>query len=131
MIRDGRAYEELLLEEGNAIQLPSEEAFKHLDRRTCDCEKPIVMRSAMPMVGTGVLLRLCCLAKEIEQRFGFPPGTFYQVYEFPPSWEWDSESQSVTREVGPDGVEVENVHLLGQPPAWIQERMTRKGIAWK
>lgn len=129
-IQDGHSYEELLLAD-HVISLPSEEAFKHLERGTCACEKPISWRGTVPPAGTGVVLKLCCMAKELEQLLGLPPGTFYQVYEFPPSWVWNSAQESVTREKGPDGAEVEVRHVRGKPPKWIQERMKRKNIAWK
>tara|TARA_Y100000310_G_scaffold3792_1_gene4662 strand:+ start:7510 stop:7971 length:462 start_codon:yes stop_codon:yes gene_type:complete len=131
VVRDGLAYEELLLDKALPIRLNTEEDFKQYDRRTCQCAKPMVMRSAIPQAGTGVLLRLCCLAQQFEDLLGVPPGTFYQVFDFEPSWEWDCEAVSVTRKGIGDGSDEFTEYRVGLPPEWIEKRMDEKGIPIK
>jgi len=131
MIRDGLAYEELLLQDDHVIRLNTEEEFKEYDRRTCECEKPIVMRSAIPQAGTGVLLRLCCLAHKFEEMAGVPAGTFYQVFDFEPSWEWDCDAISVARKSLDNGRDEFTEYRLGLPPTWIETRMEQKEIRVK
>ena len=128
LVQDGLAYEELLLQDDRVVRLNTEEQFKEYDRRTCACDKPMVMRSAIPQAGTGVLLRLCCLAQKFEELAGVPPGTFYQVFDFEPSWEWDCNQVSITRKGLSDGYDEFTEYRVGLPPAWIETRMDRKGI---
>jgi hypothetical protein len=130
-VRDGAAYEELLLEDRLPIRLDTEEDFKMYDRRTCGCEKPMVLRSAIPSAGTGILLRLCCLSKKFEEVMGAPVGTFYQVFDFAPSFEWDCAQLSVTKKPLSNGLTEFTEYRLGLPPKWIEKRMTEKGVAVK
>ena len=114
-VRDGYSYEELLFED-HVIRLDTEEDFKQYPRGTCNCEKPIGWKGANPVAGTGVYLRLCCTAKELEKLAGLTPGTLYQVFDFEPSWVWDCNR--IERHGG----------TLGSPPPRVLKRLKEKGI---
>jgi len=109
----------------------TEEDFIAHDRRTCDCPLTFVHRKRHGALGTGIEIRLCCLAKKVEELAGLPEGTFFETFEFEPTWVWDCNSKHKTKRTLPDGsVEVKEVKL-GKPPKWILRRMEKKGIKVK
>jgi len=110
------------------LVLPTEEDFIARDRRTCDCELTYVHRKRHSALGTGIEIRLCCLAKKVEELAGLPSGTFFFAMDFEPTWEWDCDSEHVTKKVLPDGTIEEKTYILGNPPKWLQKRMEQKGI---
>lgn len=94
---------------GQALSAQAWAKLKELearDYRDCDCPIPYPMRKYNPYLGTWTLLRLCCLARQLEALLELPQGTFYQVVEFPPTDTWDWER--------------------GAPPPWMQKRMQKK-----
>lgn len=109
----------------------TEEAFIARDRRTCDCELTYVHRKRHGALGRGIEIRLCCLAKKVEELAGLPKGILFSVFEFEPSWVWDCESMHRTRRTLPDGSKVESYVKLGNPPKWLSRRMKQKGIEIK
>ena len=111
--------------------LPNEEDFINHDRRTCDCELTYVHKKRHAALGTGIEIKLCCLAKFIERQFGLPSGTFYWAMDFEPTWEWDVNAEQVTKERLDDGSILEKKTRLGSPPEWLLKRMEKKGIAVK
>ena len=113
------------------VQPSTEEDFISRDRRTCDCELTYVHRKRHGALGTGIEIRLCCLAKKVEEMAGLPAGAFFSTFDFEPSWEWDCDSMHTTEETLSDGSTVKNEYRLGNPPRWLKERMDRKGIKIK
>ena len=72
-------------------------------------------------LGTFVAIRLCCLAKAVEELLGL---NLYEVHEFTPRWVWDCNT--IESKTLPDGT-VEQIEK-GPPPQWLKERMLQKGI---
>lgn len=108
--------------------LPTEEDFIAHDRRTCDCELTYVHKKRHAALGTGIEIKLCCLAKKVEELAGLPQGTFFMAMDFEPTWVWDCDSEGVTKERDADGSIIEKRHRLGRPPEWLLKRMIAKGI---
>ncbi len=107
---------------------PTVDDFRARDRRTCDCPLTYVHRKYHSAIGTGIEIKVCCMAKAIEKHLGLPPGTFFIAMDFEPEWEWDCSSVMKKERRLPDGsVEVTDV-VLGAPPEWIKKRMDKKGI---
>lgn len=117
--------EELLAD----LALPTEEDFIARDRRTCDCELTYVHRKRHAALGTGIEIRLCCLAKKVEELAGLPSGSFFFAMDFEPTWEWDCEQEHVLEKKLPDGSIEEITVKQGNPPGWLMKRMEKKGIA--
>lgn len=115
----------------DGLPLPSEEDFIQRDRRTCDCELTYVHRKRHGALGTGIEIRLCCLAKKVEEITGVPKGTFFAAFDFEPSWVWDCESLHKTKKTLPDGSVVTQEVKLGKPPQWLLKRLQKKGIKVK
>ena len=109
----------------------TEEDFIARDRRTCDCALTYVHRKRHAALGTGIEIRLCCLAKKVEELAGLPAGTFFFSMDFEPTWEWDCDAISKTQETLPDGSIVEKETRLGNPPKWLRNRLDKKGITVK
>lgn len=100
-----------------------EQAF-HRDYRACTCAMPMVSRRWNEALGTFVTIRMCCLARAVEELTG---QKLYEVEHFPPRWEWDCNARKL-REY-PDGTKEETIQ--GPPPRWLRERMEAKGIPIK
>lgn len=94
----------------------------HKDHRDCECAMPMVSKKWNDALGTFVVIRLCCMARAVEEMTG---QKLYEVYDFEPRWVWDCEKIE-DREM-PDGT-VEQI-VKGPPPRWLRERMAKKGIA--
>ena len=109
----------------------TEEDFIARDRRTCDCSLTYVHRKRHAALGTGIEIRLCCLAKKVEELAGLPAGTFYFAMDFVPSWEWDCDGMQKTQQILSDGSVVDKEVRRGNPPKWLKERMDKKGIKVK
>ncbi len=75
-------------------------------------------------LGTFVALRLCCLAKAVEQLTG---ERLYEVYDFEPAWVWDC-NELHQAEAGDGTVEMTP---RGKPPEWLLQRLQKKGIEVK
>jgi len=97
------------------------EQIFHRDHRACSCEMPMVSRKWNDALGTFVAIRLCCLAKAVEQLTG---QKLYEVYDFDPRWVWDCTE--LHQSDGGDGT-VAMVER-GAPPAWLLKRMQEKGV---
>ncbi|KKK70676.1 hypothetical protein LCGC14_2921600, partial [marine sediment metagenome] len=82
-------------------------------------------------LGTGIEIRLCCLAKKVEEMAGLPEGTFFLAMEFEPTWEWDCDTMQKTSRNMADGSVVEEEIRLGNPPTWLKRRFDKKGIRVK
>lgn len=93
-------------------------------RAKCDCEMPFVMRKWHDCLGTLVELRLCCLAKKVEELLGLPKGSLFTVFDFEPERTWDC-AQKVWHP------EEKKYKDLGAPPKWLKQRMQQKGIEIK
>jgi len=105
----------------------SEEDFIARDHRQCDCPLTYVHRKRHAALGTGIEIRLCCLAKKVEELAGLPPGTFFFAMDFEPSWEWDCEQPMESHRRLPDGSVETVTKKLGPPPRWLRERLEAKG----
>ncbi len=117
---------------GNLIYTrPTEEDFISRDRRTCDCPLTYVHKKRHAALGTGIEIRLCCLAKKVEEMAGLPEGTFFLAMEFEPTWEWDCDTMQKTSRNMADGSVVEEEIRLGNPPTWLKRRFDKKGIRVK
>ena len=106
----------------------SEQDFASRDHRLCDCPMTYVHRKRHPALGRGIEIRLCCLAKKVEELAGLSPGTFFLSLEFEPSWDWDCDKEVVQHQRLPDGSIQEVYGRLGAPPRWLRERMEKKGL---
>ena len=106
----------------------TEEDFINRDHRQCDCPLTYVHRKRHAALGTGIEIRLCCLAKKVEEIAGLPPGTFFFAMDFEPTWDWDCEQIMESYKRKPDG-SVETIRRkLGPPPRWLRERLKQKGL---
>jgi len=105
-------------------KLPRFEQVFHRQHRYCDCAMPMVSKKWNEALGTFVVIRLCCLARAVEELTG---KKLYEVYDFEPRWQWDAEA--VERREDPDG-SVEIVEK-GMPPEWMVQRFDQKGIKIK
>lgn len=105
-----------------------ESDFVERDKKLCNCEIPTVRRKWNAALGTGIEIRLCCLAKKVEELADLPEGTFFLALDFEPTWEWDCKRSMVQRRSLSDGTVEETSITLGPPPRWLQERMQNKGI---
>lgn len=123
-----RAISQLDLDELFSGRVATEEDFVQLDHRTCDCPLTYVHRKRHAALGRGIQIRLCCLAKKVEELAGLPPGTFFMTLEFEPTWVWDCDKPQETQHIQPDGTIVSHYHRLGAPPAWLLKRLLEKGI---
>ena len=119
---------ELSRKELEQMSCITEDDFRLRDHRLCDCELTYVHRKRHGALGTGVEIRLCCLAKKVEELAGMPEGTFFLALEFNPSWIWDCNSTQKHEKVMPDGSVQEVVAHRGEPPRWLRERMEQKGL---
>jgi hypothetical protein len=108
-----------------------EEDFICLDHRTCNCELTYVHRKRHAALGVGIQIRLCCLAKKVEEMAGLPPGTFFKAIEFEPTWVWDCDHPTEINHTQPDGTVVKEQHRLGPPPKWLLKRMRERGVEVK
>ncbi|KKM70890.1 hypothetical protein LCGC14_1436200 [marine sediment metagenome] len=108
--------------------VPDEETFIARDRRTCDCALTYVHRKRHGALGVGIEIRLCCLAKKMEELAGLPPGTFFFAMDFKPTWKWDCNAMQKRHVRQSDGSIVEEETRLGNPPRWLRERMEKKNI---
>ena len=106
----------------------TEDDFRKRDHRLCDCEMTYVHRKRHGALGTGIEIRLCCLAKKVEEMAGLPEGTFFLSLDFDPSWIWDCRQQQCVRTKDVDGSIVETFRDLGEPPRWLRDRMDKKGL---
>lgn len=104
---------------------PTVESLRSVDKRAkCNCPMPFVRRKWHDALGTYAELRLCCVAKALEEHLGVTAGTFIRFVEFEPTWEWD-EDELVDHPVqGKKPVKAPR----GAPPQWLKDRMERKGI---
>ena len=97
----------------------------HQNFRHCDCEMPMISKKWNDALGTFVAIRLCCMAKALEELTG---KTLYEVYEFDPKWEWDCEGLHQCE----DMISGTTTYVQrGKPPKWLLERMQKKGIEVK
>jgi hypothetical protein len=109
-----------------AKQLPLQKGTRfeqvfHRDHRACACEMPMVSRKWNDALGTFVAVRLCCMAKAVEELTGL---RLYEVYDFEPRWVWDCKG--LHQAEGQDGT-VEMVER-GPPPEWLLKRFREKGV---
>ena len=104
-------------------KLPRFEQIFHKPFRHCDCEMPMISKKWNEALGTFVALRLCCLAKAVEELTGLK---LYEVYEFSPRWDWDCAE--IQQAADPDGTNAIVFRPRGEPPKWLKERMQKKGI---
>jgi hypothetical protein len=93
----------------------------HQDFRQCTCEMPMLSKKWNDALGTFVAIRLCCLAKAVEQLTG---QRLYEVHDFDPKWVWDCRELHQCE--GADGT-IEMVER-GPPPPWLLKRLREKGI---
>lgn len=108
-----------------AEQLPMlgqrfEQVF-HQDFRHCTCEMPYISKKWNAALGTFTAIRLCCMAKAVEELTGLK---LYEVYEFDPQWVWDCKELHQSEAI--DGT-VEMTER-GPPPKWLLKRFQEKGI---
>lgn len=115
----------------DVFPLATEEDFIARDRRMCGCELTYVHRKRHAALGAGIEIRLCCLAKKVEELAGLPKGSFFYAMEFQPTWEWDCDATQLTSKTMPDGSVEDREVRLGNPPRWLKERMDKKGIKVK
>lgn len=87
------------------------------DYHTCDCEMPYVERKWSEAIGVFTEIRLCCLAKAVEELTGLK---LFEVFRFTPLWTWKC-LELVSQ---PDGT----WGARGCPPEFMLERMKERGI---
>jgi hypothetical protein len=121
---DGYAIEDRVLAD---FPLTEEDFIAH-DRRTCNCELTYVHKKRHAALGVGIEIKLCCLAKKVEEIAGLPPGTFFWTMDFQPSWEWDCEQNNEVHRRLPDGSRITEYVRQGPPPAWLLKRFKEKGV---
>jgi len=110
------------------VEFPTEQEFLDRDRRACDCALTYVHRKYHSALGSGIEIKLCCMAKKVEEMAGLPPGTFFFEMDFLPTWEWDCDKMRKEECKLDDGsIEVKEVRL-GTPPEWLLKRMQEKNI---
>jgi len=102
---------------------PRFEQVFHQDFRHCDCEMPMVTKKWNEALGTMVAVRLCCLAKAVEELTG---KRLYEVHEFDPRWEWDCDQ--IQECADPDGSNSVVYRPRGEPPKWLAARLKKKGL---
>lgn len=90
------------------------------DYHTCHCEWPYVERKWSESIGVFAEIRLCCLAKAVEQLTGLK---LFEVFSFTPLWTWDC-CELVQQ---PGGTWA----ARGCPPDFMLERMRERGIVVK
>lgn len=97
------------------------EQIFHRDSKYCDCAMPMVSKKWNDAMGTFVCIRLCCMAKALEQLTGM---SLYEVFHFQPKWQWDCEEMIEKTDV------TGTIQLVkrGPPPSWMAKRMKDKGI---
>ncbi len=100
-----------------------EQAF-HKDHRYCDCSIPMTLKKWNDALGRMVVLRVCCMARALEEMTGFD---LLQTFEFTPKWAWDCDEMIEVD--GPFGGKVKRPR--GRPPLWLEKRMLAKGITIK
>lgn len=88
------------------------------DYHTCMCPMPYVERKWSESIGVFTEIRLCCLAKAVEQLTGLK---LFEVFEFTPLWTWDCLEMVAQ----PDGV---SKAPRGCPPEFMLARMKERGI---
>ena len=108
--------------------LPDEQSFIDMDGRTCSCPLTHVHRKRHGALGQGIQVRVCCMARIVEERFGLEPGTLFQLFEFDPSWEWDCDAPIRKEYPNHDGSVTVIESTRGEPPRWLRERMEAKGL---
>lgn len=109
-------------------ELPTEEDFIDHDRRACNCALTYVHKKHHAALGVGIEIKLCCLAKKVEELADLPPGTFFWAMDFRPSWEWDCDKEWETKKREPDGSIIVTKGRLGPPPEWLLKRFEQRGI---
>lgn len=92
-------------------------ALYRRDYHTCDCEWPFIERKWSESVGVFAEIRLCCLAKAVEQITGL---RLFEVFDFTPLWTWKC-NELVPQQ---DGTWAER----GCPPDFMLSRMKKRGI---
>lgn len=97
------------------------EQIFHKDHRACTCEMPMTSKKWNDALGTFVVVRLCCMAKALEQLTGL---SLYEVFDFDPKWVWDCDE--LHQAEGEDGTVT--MRPRGAPPRWLLERLHKKGI---
>jgi hypothetical protein len=110
------------------MDIGTEQDFLALDGKTCDCPITHVHQKRHGALGRGIRVRVCCMARVVEEHFGLEPGTLFQVYDFEPSWEWDCKKAICKEYTHPDGSVSVIESTLGEPPNWLRVRMAEKGI---
>ncbi len=94
------------------------------DRRAeCNCPMPYVHRKWHKALGIFSEIRLCCMARLVEEKLGLDPGTIYKVVDFEPTAEWDCDELIDDAESGKT--------KRGAPPQWLKQRMDNKHIKIK
>ena len=106
----------------------TEQDFIDRDKRLCDCPMPMVRRKWNAALGRGVELRLCCMAKKVEEIAGLSEGDLFLALEFEPTWVWDCMEKQSIRKEDADGTVTETFQERGEPPRWLRERMEKKGL---
>lgn len=93
----------------------------HQDFKHCSCEMPYISKKWNDALGTFTAIRLCCMAKAVEELTGL---RLYEVYDFDPKWVWDC-TELHQSDAG-DGT----VAMIerGPPPRWLLERFREKGV---
>jgi hypothetical protein len=81
----------------------------------------MVSRKWNDALGVFVGIRLCCLARAVEELTG---QTLYEVFEFDPKWQWDCNELHQSEAL--DGT-VEMVER-GNPPKWLLKRFRERGV---
>lgn len=105
----------------NGTEVKFEQAF-HKDHRYCSCPMPMTQKKWNDALGRMVVLRICCMAKALEEITGID---LLQTFEFEPKWEWDCD-ELVEKENSLTG-EIDMVPR-GLPPLWLENRLVAKGI---
>ena len=93
----------------------------HRDHRYCDCEMPMTSKKWNDALGTFVCIRLCCMAKALEESTG---KKLYEVFDFDPRSVWDC-TELHQSDAGDGTVQMVE---RGNPPPWLLERFQKKGI---
>ena len=94
------------------------------DRRAeCDCPMPYVHRKWHKALGVFTEIRLCCIARIIEEKLGLLTGSLYKHVDFEPTAEWDCEQALDDGKGGKTP--------RGAPPKWLKQRFDKKGIKVK
>ena len=97
--------------------------WKKRGRHDCTCPVPIVLGKKHRGLGRGAGVRLCCLARAMEEMMELPPSTLYTWMDFKPDWVWDTDKKVP----GKDGKK----QTRGVPTGWLAKRFIERGVGIK